>query len=245
MEWEILDSPSALADRAAQRMLDAVRENPRLVLGLPTGRSPMGMYDRVVAEYVVAENAVAECAGACHSFGQVTSFNLDEYVGVPRAHPASYFSYMRQHFLDHVDIDPAHAHIPDGMASDPAAECRRYEAEICAAGGLDLTFLGLGRNGHIGFNEPGTPFGSRTRLVELTQSTRRANADAFPDGNVPTHAITMGIGTILESRRIVLLVSGSGKERAIERLRSGRIDEDFPASALWEHGDVRVLWGWD
>lgn len=232
MRWEVFDSAEALSDRAAHLMLDAIRDNPRIVLGLPTGRTPIGMYGRVVRE----------CAREYHCFRDVTTFNLDEYVGVPPEHPGSYYTYMRQHLFDHVDMDQANAHIPHGNAADLHAECLRYEIVIHEAGGLDLTFLGLGRNGHIGFNEPGTPFAARTRVVELTQSTRSANADLFPEGHVPTHAITMGIGTILESRQIVLLAAGSGKKQAIERLQSGEITEDFPASALWKHDDVIVLW---
>jgi glucosamine-6-phosphate deaminase len=231
MRWETFESADALTDRAAHLMLDAIRENPRLVLGLPTGRTPIGMYDRVVRE----------CSREYHCFRDVTTFNLDEYAGVEPEHPGSYYTYMRQHLFDHVDIDQANAHIPHGTAPDLAAECIRYENEIAEAGGLQLTFLGLGRNGHIGFNEPGTPFDARTRVVELTQSTRSANADLFPEGHVPTHAITMGIGTILKSRAIVLLAAGSGKQQAIERLQSGEISEDFPASALWKHDDVIVL----
>jgi glucosamine-6-phosphate deaminase len=231
MRWETFDSAGALSDRAAHLMLDAIRDNPRIVLGLPTGRTPIGMYDRVVRE----------CTREYHCFRDVTTFNLDEYAGVAPEHPGSYFTYMRRHLFDHVDVDPANAHIPHGTAADLEAECLRYENEIRDAGGLQLTFLGLGRNGHIGFNEPGTPFDARTRVVELTQSTRSANADLFPEGHVPTHAITMGIGTILESRSIVLLAAGSGKQEAIERLQSGQISEDFPASALWKHDDVLVL----
>jgi len=231
MKWETFDSPDALADRAAHLLLDAIKSNPRIVLGLPTGRTPIGMYDRVVRE----------CNAEYHCFRDVTTFNLDEYAGVPPEHPGSYFAYMKQHLFDHTDIDPANAHLPRGTAPDLEAECLRYERELADAGGLDLTFLGLGRNGHIGFNEPGTPFDGRTRVVTLTESTRHANADCFPDGHVPTHAITMGIATILDSRRIVLLVAGSGKEEAIARLKSGKIDEQFPASALWKHSDVTVL----
>lgn len=229
MKWEQFDSGEALAARGAELLLSAIRTDPRIVVGLPTGRTPIGMYERVVQE----------CTRGYHCFRDVVTFNLDEYAGVPREHPASYFTYMRRHLFDHVDIDPRNTHIPDGMAPDPVA----YEREIRDAGGLALTFLGLGRNGHIGFNEPGTPFDSRTRIVELTPSTRKANADLFPGGDVPTHAITMGIATILESRRIVLLVSGAGKEEAIARLRSGEVSEEFPASALWRHGDVTVLSG--
>ena len=231
MRWETFESGEALAERAAQILLGTIRDDPRTVLGLPTGRTPIGMYERVVRE----------CERAYHCFSDVTTFNLDEYVGVSRDHPGSYFAYMRRHLFDHVDIDPRNAHIPDGTAPDLDAECVRYENEIRDAGGLSRTFLGLGRNGHIGFNEPGTPFDSRTRVVELHESTRHANADLFPDGHVPTHAITMGIGTILESRSIVLLAAGAGKQEAIARLRSGEVTEAFPASALWRHPDVAVL----
>ena len=231
MRWETFDSDDALADRAAHLMLDAIRENPRAVLGLPTGRSPIGMYARVVSE----------CSREYHCFRDVTTFNLDEYAGVHPEDPGSYYTYMRQHLFDHVDIDPMNAHIPHGNAPDLHEECLRYEIVMHNAGGLDLTLLGLGRNGHIGFNEPGTPFDARTRVVELTQSTRTANADLFPEGHVPTHAITMGIGTILESRRIVLLATGKAKQEAIARLQSGEISESFPASALWKHDDVLVL----
>jgi glucosamine-6-phosphate deaminase len=230
--WESFSAADALSARAAEILLAAIRANPRLVLGLPTGRTPMGMYDRVVRE----------CSREYHCFRDVVTFNLDEYAGVDRDHPGSYFAYMKQHLFDHVDVDPSNAHIPHGNAPDLEAECVRYENEIRDTGGLDLTFLGLGRNGHIGFNEPGTPFTARTRVVELTQSTRKANADAFPSGEVPTHAITMGIGTILESKAIVLLVAGSGKEEAVERLRSGQVSVDFPASALHAHPNVTVLW---
>lgn len=231
MNWEPFDSGESLSARAAELLLEGIRRHPGIVLGLPTGRTPIGMYDRVVQE----------CAREYRCFHDVVTFNLDEYCGVPPEHAGSYFAYMKRHLFDHVDLDPSNTHIPNGIASDPEAECRRYEDELRRSGGLQLTFLGLGRNGHIGFNEPGTPFDSRTRVVELTQSTRRANADLFPDHNVPTHAITMGIGTILESRAIVLLAAGKGKEEAIERLRGGELTEEFPASALWKHGNVTVL----
>jgi glucosamine-6-phosphate deaminase len=189
------------------------------------------MYDRVIAE----------CSRQYHCFREVTTFNLDEYAGIPGDHPGSYCTYMKHHLFDHVDIDPANAHIPHGDAPDLDAECLRYEREIADAGSLGLTFLGLGQNGHIGFNEPGTPFDSRTRVVELSHSTRIANADLFADRKVPTHAITIGIGTILESKRIVLLASGESKRDAIARLKSGEISESFPASALHTHRDVTIL----
>lgn len=230
MIWETFEDYEALSARGAAILLEAIRNDPNMVLGLPTGRTPVGMYDRVVTE----------CSRDYACFSEVTTFNLDEYAGISRDHPGSYYSFMRQHLFDHVDIDPSRANIPDGSAPDLEAECIRYEKAISDAGGLGLTFLGLGRNGHIGFNEPGTPFDSRTRVVELHESTRTANADLF-EGHVPTHALTIGIGTILESSRIVLLVSGTGKEQAVERLRAAEVTTDFPASALWTHPDVLVL----
>ena len=148
---------------------------------------------------------------------------------------------MQQHLFSHVDIDPKNTFIPNGRAPDLKVECERYERLLKNADGLGLTFLGLGSNGHIAFNEPGTPFDSRTHVVALSESTRRANAAFFLDQPVPTHAITMGIATILESKRIVLLASGAKKKDAIARLRSGDVSVDFPASALWNHADVLVL----
>jgi glucosamine-6-phosphate deaminase len=230
VNWETLPDYNVLSDRAAEIFLEAVLRNPRIVLGLPTGRTPIRMYERVVAA----------CGREYHCFRDVVTFNLDEYAGIERTHPGSYYTFMKEHLFDFTDIDPANAHIPNGAAENLAPECAQYEREIAAAGGLDLTFLGLGSNGHIAFNEPGTPFDSRTRVVALTESTRAANASLF-EGKVPTHAITMGIATILESKSIVLLASGEKKQAAIARLRSGEISEEFPASALWKHPDVTVL----
>lgn len=240
MKWEILTSYDELSDRAAAILLTFIRQNPAAVLGLPTGRTPEGMYGRVVAS----------CSREYHCFQNVRTFNLDEYVGIPREHPASYYSYMAGHLFDKVDIDHRNVHLPDGsigsMIEGEASmrleeSCRQYEASLVRVGGLDLTFLGLGGNGHIGFNEPGDAFDSRTHVVELADSTRKANARYFPDGIVPERAITMGIGTILESRRIVLLASGSAKREAVRRLRSGQVDNSFPASSLHGHSDVTVL----
>jgi glucosamine-6-phosphate deaminase len=229
--WEQLRDYEALSARAAKILLGEIRQNPQLVLGLPTGRTPIGMYQRVTQD----------CKAEYHCFREVTTFNLDEYVGIPHEHEGSYSTYMKRNLFDHVDIDPSRTHIPNGNARDLDMECRHYEQEIEDLGGIDLTFLGLGRNGHIGFNEPGTPFRSRTRVVELSESTRNANASYFPDGHVPSQAITMGIATILSSKRIVLLATGNGKQEAIARLRSRTIIVDFPASALWTHAKVHVL----
>jgi glucosamine-6-phosphate deaminase len=231
LNWESLDSYESLAACAAAIFLNAIGRDPRLVLGLPTGRTPIGLYERVVAA----------CARRYHCFRDVTTFNLDEYAGIRGDHPGSYCTFMKRHLFDHVDLDPRRTHIPRGDAGDLAAECARYEEEIRAAGGLGLTFLGLGANGHIAFNEPGTPFDSRTHVAALSAETRQSNAEIFAGESVPAQAITIGIGTILDSRSIVLLASGANKHEAVERLRSREIGEDFPASALWLHEDVTVL----
>ena len=231
MNWETLADYDALSGRAAEILLTALRRDPRIVLGLPTGRTPIRMYERVVAA----------CGREYHCFRDVVTFNLDEYAGIERNHPGSYSTFMKRHLFDFIDIEKANAHIPDGAAPDLAQECLRYERAIADAGRLGLTFLGLGSNGHIAFNEPGAPFDARTRVVTLSESTRTANAAFFPDGDVPTQAITIGIATILESKSIVLLANGTSKKVAIERLRSGEISEEFPASALWKHPDVTVL----
>jgi glucosamine-6-phosphate deaminase len=244
VKWSLFEGEEELSRAAAKIMLDALDENPALVLGLPTGRTPSGMYAQVVKA----------CGTSRHCFSSAVTFNLDEYVGLERDDPASYCSYMRHHLFEHVDVDSRNIHVPDGTASvarnehpgvtfDEALdiECRRYERAISRAGSLQLTFLGIGSNGHIGFNEPGAPFDSRTRVVELSESTRKANSRYFSGREVPTRAITIGIGTILESARVILLASGESKREAMRRLRSGEITPDFPASALLRHHDVTIL----
>jgi glucosamine-6-phosphate deaminase len=244
VRWEVLADVRELAEGGSARLLAGVDADPGIVLGLPTGTTPIELYRRVVAA----------CRRSRHCFAGVTTFNLDEYVGLPSDHPGSYRSYMVRHLLAHVDVDPARAHVPDGTATEVLAEhpelgfeealrheCERYERRIRNAGGLGLTLLGLGVNGHIAFNEPGSPFDSRTRVVELAASTRRANAPHFAGEHVPLRAITMGVATILESRSIVVLASGAGKATAVARLRDGAVSEDFPASALHRHPDVTVL----
>jgi len=231
MIWETFADYDALSDRAASIFLEAIANEPAIVLGLPTGNTPLGMYARVVAQ----------CARQYLCFRDAVTFNLDEYVGIPRDHPGSYARFMHRQLFDHVDLKPENTHLPNGTAPDLGVECARYERAIRNAGGLALTFLGLGSNGHIAFNEPGTPIDARTHVAALSESTRRANAPFFLDQRVPTHAITMGIATILESRAIVLLASGAKKHEAVARLRSGEQSVNFPASALWRHDNVRVL----
>lgn len=244
MRWVVVETPEALAERAAERVLADLEARPTLVLGLPTGRTPLGVYRRLV-----------EACRDRSCFARAQTFNLDEYVGLAPSHAASYCQYMQRNLFDHVDLPEEGRHLPDGTAAavrrlHPEVgreralrlECVRYEAALAAAGGLGLTLLGLGHNGHIAFNEPGSPFDSRTRLVELADSTREANADEFgsPEA-VPRRGITLGIGTLLESRSILLLAQGEGKAEAVARLASEQVDEDFPASALLRHPDVTVI----
>jgi glucosamine-6-phosphate deaminase len=175
------------------------------------------------------------------SFARATFFNLDEYLGLAPDHPASYHVYMEENFYELVDADPARVHVPDGSAPDPEAECERYETAIREAGGVDLAVLGIGRNGHIGFNEPGAPFGSRTRVVRLAESTRRVNAADFEGNRAPERAITVGMATVFEAREVLLLASGANKAGAVAAAVEGEISESVPASILRRHPNATFL----
>lgn len=230
-QLEITRDAATATARAAEIVAARVASGAAAVLGLATGGTMVPVYAHLVAG-VQARRL---------SFRGVTSFNLDEYVGVAPHLPASFHAYMRRHLLAGTDLAPDHAHIPDGMAADLAAEASRYEMAIARAGGIDLQLLGIGSNGHIGFNEPGSDFGSRTRVVALSEATRRANAAAFPDGAVPEQALTMGIGTILQARDILLLATGVEKAGAIAAAIEGPLSIDCPASALRLHQRVRII----
>lgn len=224
----VVEDYAALSNLAAGIAAGMIWSNPEIVLGLPTGGTPVGFYKALV--------------GTGISMARVRTFNLDEYVGLPREHPESYYSFMKRNLYDHVDLDPANAHLPNGNAPDPDEECRRYEATIRAAGGIDLMILGIGHNGHVGFNEPETPWESRTRRVSLTETTRKANARFFNSlDEVPREALTMGIGTIMESRRILLLASGKDKAAIVERAIHGEPSISVPATVLQKHPDVMVI----
>lgn len=228
MRVEVFDDYAGLSQRAAEIVIDLIQLKPNAVLVLPTGSTPIGFYDALVKSRV--------------SLAEVTTFNLDEYVGLPKEHPQSYYAFMKEHLYDRTDLKPSRRHIPNGMAPDPEAECRRYEEAIRAAGGVDLAILGIGHNGHLGFNEPGSPWDSPTRMVSLTESTRQANARFFNSiDEVPTHALTMGMGTILRARRILLLANGAGKAEAIRETVKGTPRVEVPATALQTHTDVTVL----
>lgn len=223
---------NAMSRRAADLIAQQVKERPDCVLGLATGSTPLGTYEELIRRH---------CAGEL-TFRWVRTVNLDEYKGLAPTHPQSYRYYMQAHLFDRLDIDGANTHIPDGLAEDAEKECARYDALIEALGFADLQLLGLGRNGHIGFNEPGDCFEKRTHVVDLTQSTIDANARFFQNaGEVPRQALTMGMGGILSARRVLLLVSGGEKAEALYQAVCGPITPQCPASILQLHRDVTVV----
>ncbi len=218
--------------RAASLMASIVRQQPDCVLGLATGSTPLGTYAELIRLH--REESL--------DFSQVTTFNLDEYVGLGPTHPQSYRHFMQVNFFDHINVAPQQTHVPDGRALDFVASCARYEQQIREAGGIDLQLLGIGSDGHIAFNEPGSSLGSRTRLKTLARETIRDNARFFgSEADVPKMAVTMGVGTILESRRCLLLATGEGKAAAIRATIEGPLTAQVTASALQFHRDVVVI----
>lgn len=227
----IVTDPQQAAVRAAGLYVDLLRRKPDAVLGLATGSTPLGLYARLAALYRAGEL----------SFRRATSFNLDEYVGLPATHSQSYRYFMEHNLFSHVDLPAERTHVPSGLDVSDAA-LAGYDAAIEAAGGIDLQLLGLGGNGHIGFNEPGTPFGLGTHVVELTARTRQDNARFFASlDEVPTHAATMGVKTVMHARAILLLAFGSAKAEAVRAALTGPVTEDVPASVLQLHPDVTVF----
>ncbi|KAA0548409.1 glucosamine-6-phosphate deaminase [Bacillus sp. BGMRC 2118] len=221
-----------LSQTAAAYIINIVKKTPDVTLGLPTGGTPKGTYQVLIDDHKKNQT----------TYHNVKSINLDEYVGLAPANPNSYRYYMNEHFFRHVDINPVNTHLPDGTALDIHKECYRYDTLISQLGGIDLQILGIGTNGHIGFNEPGTSFKSKTHIVKLAESTRVANARYFQSiEDVPTEAITMGIATILESKEILLLAHGDEKADAMDQLIHGGISRIFPASALKNHSNCTII----
>lgn len=216
----------AMSKRAAVLVAEQIRLHPDLVLGLATGSTPLGMYRNLI-ELVRRGNL---------SFSAVTTFNLDEYLGLAPDHPQSYRTFMEEKLFRHIDIIPANTRVPQGLPDDIARHCDDYERQIAEHGGIDIQVLGIGRNGHIGFNEPGEEFGQLTHCVTLSDSTRQANARFFsPPAEVPTHAITMGLKSIMNARRVLLLASGADKSDAVRLAVCGDVTEAHPASVLQLH----------
>ncbi|KRE10521.1 glucosamine-6-phosphate deaminase [Priestia megaterium] len=223
---------SEMSAKAADMLISKLHEKPNMNLGLATGGTPKGLYDHLIQDH--KEHGT--------SYKHVTSFNLDEYVGMKPQDPNSYHYYMADALFNHIDIDVSNTHVPNGLADTPEEECRRYDEMIQNHGGIDLQILGIGQNGHIGFNEPGTSFNSPTHIVTLEESTRKANARYFNSlDEVPTQAITMGIESIMKSKEILLLISGEAKAEAMYQLLNGEITENFPASILKKHHCVTII----
>lgn len=233
MRLTIFKDERTLAKTLAAQVATALADRPGLVLGLPTGRTPIRLYHEL---------------GAMHGKGQAdfsraTTFNLDEFLGIPPDHPGSYRAFMQEHLFSRVNLAPERINVLDGAAPDPMAECARYDRAIEAAGGIDLQLMGIGTNGHIGFNEPARELVGATHRVVLKASTRRSNAALFggdPD-KVPREALSMGMATILHAKRIVMIATGKSKAGCVERLVHGPITTKLPASFLQVHRDVELM----
>lgn len=217
---------------AAEKIINLVKNKPNAELGLATGGTPEGLYKLLIQDHQLNGT----------SYKQVKTVNLDEYIGLKKDDPNSYYTFMTEKLFKHIDILPENTHVPNGMAADIDAEAERYENFIHEIGGVDLQILGIGHNGHIAFNEPGTSFQSKTHVIDLAENTRQANARYFDSIDaVPTKAITMGIQTIMDSKEIILLVSGASKAEALKQLIHGEITEQFPASVLRKHNHVTII----
>lgn len=232
MEVVILEDAQQVAHAGADALSEHIIRDPDAVIGLATGSSPVGVYRELAARVAAGTLSLARCR----------AFLLDEYVGLPDGHPQAYRTVIHQDFVQHVDIDPAHVFTPDSLG-DLRETCRDYEGAIAAVGGIQVQLLGIGADGHLAFNEPGSSLGSRTRVKTLTTQTRRDNARFF--GNdldaVPTHCVTQGIGTIMEARHLVLVALGESKAEAVFQLVEGPVSARWPASALQLHPHVTVF----
>lgn len=228
----IMETEAKLNEVGANIIAGVVQMKPAAVLGLATGGTPVGIYEQLVKAY---DQGLV-------SFKDVTAFNLDEYVGINPDHEQSYKYYMRQHLFDKVDIKLENTHIPSGTAAELSEECRQYDELIKKAGQIDLQLLGIGHNGHIGFNEPAEHLNSGTHAVELAEETKAANARYFSsEAEVPKQAITMGVGTILKAKHILLVVKGADKAEIVKRALQGPISTQCPASLLQLHPNLTVL----
>jgi glucosamine-6-phosphate deaminase len=224
----------AMSRAAARLVADAVARKPDLVLGLAAGTTQIGLYRALVRHR----------RDGRLDLSRIVTFNLDEYLGIGDDHPQSFRRFIAEHFLDHVDLRSGNAHAPESRPADCVAHCRAYERAIAEAGGIDLLLLGIGANGHIGFNEPGSSLASRTRAVTLAAETIAAirRRGAFGSGgSAPERAITMGVGTILEARRLLLMASGPAKAAAVAGAVEGPVAPALPASSLQRHPDATIL----
>ena len=233
MNYQSFPTYAELSKAAAKIIADVLRAKPGCVLGLATGSSPIGTYDELARMH--REEGL--------SFAGCTTVNLDEYRGLAGTHPQSYRYFMNEHLFSRVDVRLDHTFVPNGTAADPAAECAAYDARLEALGGSDLQLLGIGPDGHIGFNEPADVFTRATHLVDLDPSTIEANARFFDSAaDVPRQALTMGMGGIMGSKKVLLVASGPAKKAVLDAAMNGPIDPRLPASILQLHRDATVLW---
>ena len=232
MRIYIEDNYEAVSKKAALIVASQIILKPKSVLGLATGSTPMGMYKELVQMFKRKEV----------DFSEVVSFNLDEYYGLPRQHKSSYYNYMMENFFSHVNISPEKLHIPNGMAENILRECLDYEEKIRISGGIDLQILGIGANGHIGFNEPADKLNVTTHLVYLSEKTIDDNSRFFENHNeVPKEALSVGIATIMKAKKIILLACGGNKAEAIKEMTSGFVNTRVPASILQTHTDITLI----
>ena len=232
MRIYIEDNYEAVSKKAALIVASQIILKPKSVLGLATGSTPIGMYKELVQMFKRGEV----------DFSEVVSFNLDEYYGLPQQHKSSYYTYMMENFFKHVNISPEKLHIPNGMAENIVRECLDYEEKIRIAGGIDLQILGIGGNGHIGFNEPADKLNVTTHLVSLTEKTIDDNSRFFDSHNeVPKEALSVGIATIMKAKKIVLLACGNNKAEAMKEMTSGFVNTRVPASILQTHSDITLI----
>lgn len=232
MKVRIFETAQEAAVAGAEIIAEVMKSKENPVLGLATGSTPVGMYQELIRK-----NAAGEL-----DFSKVRSYNLDEYIGLDGSHDQSYRYFMNHNLFDHVNIDKANTHVPCGTGADHAADAKQYDEMIEAAGNIDVQVLGIGNNGHIGFNEPGKVFVKGTHVVDLTESTIDANQRFFASrDDVPRQAITMGMGGIMSARKVLLMAFGKGKAQAIYDTINGPVDPMVPASLLQLHGDVVVL----
>lgn len=232
MEIKVEKNYEAMSELAAKFMLDVIKDKKNAVIGLPTGSTPIGMYKKVVDEY--KKNNISFC--------DIITFNLDEYIGLSKTNYNSYYYFMNTNLFSHIDIKKNNINIPNGMTDDISKECINYENKIALEGPMDILFLGIGHNGHLGFNEPNDFFEPYTYKVELEESTISANSRFFEKiEDVPTSAITMGIKTILSAKKIVLLASGKSKAEIISKAVKEKITPQLPASILQLHDDITIV----
>lgn len=231
MKVIVVENYQQIGQQGAQIIAEVIKNNPNAVLGLATGTSPIGIY----------QNLVEMCQKGEISFANVKTVNLDEYVGLDGTHPQSYRYFMNDNLFNHVDIDKANTFVPNGVAENLQEECARYTTLVNSLV-QDIQLLGIGSNGHIAFNEPGTPFNSTTHVVNLTENTIKDNSRLFDDiSQVPTKALTMGIANIMNAKSILIVANGKNKAQAVYDMVKGQVSTSCPASVLQNHPDVTVI----